>query len=146
MSAIPPPPPLLKPSDSPGTAAANSTKPYSVIVSNSQNVKPKTDTASLASSLQSIASIPAPTIQNTGLGRSTVQPNRAAMAKILEEMILQQPSPKPKVLQWPICPNINDQEYLLYTGNTLALPVPSQIGAVRSTTKHQSYSVREMVF
>jgi len=31
-------------------------------------------------------------------------------------MILQQPSPKPKVLQWPICPNINDQEYLHYTG------------------------------
>ena len=47
---------------------------------------------------------------------TSVQPNRAAMAKILEEMILQQPSPKPKVLQWPICPNINDMEYLHFTG------------------------------
>lgn len=128
-TTLPPPPPLLKSAEqvvaarctnSPNTNQAKATKPFSVIVSNSQTIKPKPDTSSLVNSLQSLSSISAPAIQSSNMHRaqgvSSIQPNRAAMAKILEEMILQQPSPKPKVLQWPICPNINDQEYLHYTG------------------------------
>jgi len=129
VTTLPPPPPLLKSAEqvaaarctnSPNTNQAKATKPFSVIVSNSQTIKPKPDTSSLVNSLQSLSSISAPAIPSTNMHRapgvSSIQPNRAAMAKILEEMILQQPSPKPKVLQWPICPNINDQEYLHYTG------------------------------
>ncbi|KAL5257892.1 hypothetical protein ACHWQZ_G012741 [Mnemiopsis leidyi] len=128
-TTLPPPPPLLKSAEqvaavrctnSPNISQSKATKPFSVIVSNSQTIKPKPDTSSLVNSLQSLSSISAPVIPTTNMHRtpgvSSIQPNRAAMAKILEEMILQQPSPKPKVLQWPICPNINDQEYLHYTG------------------------------
>lgn len=119
-TTLPPPPPLLKSAEQQAARCSSSpkaAKPFSVIVSNSQTIRPKPDTTSLVNSLQSLSSISAPAIQHSSMHRpSSVQPNRAAMAKILEEMILQQPSPKPKVLQWPICPNINDQEYLHYTG------------------------------
>jgi len=114
-TSLPPPPPLIKPDNT-------RTKPFSVIVSNSQAIQPKPEPTSLQQSLNSLTSGSSLTtsLANMHRGATTAAPvqttSRAAMAKILEEMILQQPSPKPKILQWPICPNINDIEYLHYTG------------------------------
>lgn len=107
---LPPPPPLIKPSSVPG-------KPFSVIVSNSQAIQPKPEPSSVQQSLSTSALTTSLANMHRGGSTTPVQTtSRAAMAKILEEMILQQPSPKPKILQWPICPNINDIEYLHYTG------------------------------
>lgn len=122
-TSLPPPPPLIKPEN---TRCNNSSpgKPFSVIVSNSQAIQPKPEPTSLQQALNTLTSGSSLTssLANMHRGASTASSapvqttSRAAMAKILEEMILQQPSPRPKILQWPICPNINDIEYLHYTG------------------------------